>query len=262
LMVVMVREYMRLLILKCSARKRTDNATLPALERYDGPLWKVLRAFLREYPTARTELDIYALSAQYGLIPASSSIENYDLLMTPAQAVTIQPHATHMFTTLMQREYQAICLALSQRYLAALGDWHTKLDPDRVRRVTITDGPEGMKLHQLRQWLIGATSTIGLPPKQSLIADEHPRGTATIGGVTLSLSANAVLEQARQGLYSDPKGARKFRDWYVMIDETPVGSKWLVSMLTGLSPSQFQAEAARRFLLQLGISIFRAESAR
>jgi len=233
---------------------------LPALERYDGPLWKVLRAFLREHPTARTELDIYALSAQYGLIHASSSIENYDVLMTPARVATIQPHAIHMFTSLMQRDYQAICLAVSQRYLAALGDWRTTLDPDCVRRVTITDGPEGMKLHQLRQWLIGATST-ELPSKQSLIANEHSRGTATISGVTLTLSANAVLEQARQELSSDPKGARKFREWYVMVDETPVGPKWLVSKLTGLPPSQFQAEAARRFLLQLGISIFHVESA-
>lgn len=34
----------RLVILACSARKRPDAAYLPAIERYDGPLWKTLRA--------------------------------------------------------------------------------------------------------------------------------------------------------------------------------------------------------------------------
>lgn len=68
----------RLLILKCSARKRGVEEPIPAIERYDGPLWQVLRSFLREQPLFATDIDIYVLSAAFGLIPASQPIVWYD----------------------------------------------------------------------------------------------------------------------------------------------------------------------------------------
>ena len=39
-----------MLILACSRRKRPDEGLLPAIERYDGPTFCVLRRFLREVP--------------------------------------------------------------------------------------------------------------------------------------------------------------------------------------------------------------------
>jgi hypothetical protein len=39
-----------MLILACSRRKRPDEGLLPAIERYDGPAFRVLRRFLREMP--------------------------------------------------------------------------------------------------------------------------------------------------------------------------------------------------------------------
>lgn len=38
----------RLVVLSCSATKRDDTGLLPALERYNGPMYQVLRTFLRE----------------------------------------------------------------------------------------------------------------------------------------------------------------------------------------------------------------------
>jgi hypothetical protein len=38
----------RMLILACSRRKRPDEGLLPAIERYDGPAFRVLRRFLRK----------------------------------------------------------------------------------------------------------------------------------------------------------------------------------------------------------------------
>ncbi len=57
----------RLLILSCSRRKRLDKDLLPAVERYDGPAFRVLRRFLREMPFEAPDVPI--LSAEYGLIP-------------------------------------------------------------------------------------------------------------------------------------------------------------------------------------------------
>ena len=39
----------RLLILGCADRKRDSGGLLPALDRYDGPAYRVIRTFLREY---------------------------------------------------------------------------------------------------------------------------------------------------------------------------------------------------------------------
>ena len=49
----------KVLIIACSQRKRPDAGLLPALDRYDGPAFQVLRRFLRECPEAH--LDVQGL---------------------------------------------------------------------------------------------------------------------------------------------------------------------------------------------------------
>lgn len=68
----------RLLILACSATKRNDAGHIPAIERYDGPLWRTLRHCDPEGRKARVGF----LSARYGFRDACSPIENYDARMT------------------------------------------------------------------------------------------------------------------------------------------------------------------------------------
>ncbi|NTU80213.1 MAG: hypothetical protein HGA45_12535 [Chloroflexales bacterium] len=58
---------MRLLILKCSAAKPGGPEPIPASERYGGPLWRVLRHYQRVQPIFAADLDVYGLSAEYGL---------------------------------------------------------------------------------------------------------------------------------------------------------------------------------------------------
>src|SRR5689334_2362986 len=95
----------RLLILKCSARKRGDDTPIPALERYDGPLWQVLRSFLREQPLFATDLDVYVLSAAFGLIPAAHPIPWYDQTMSPERGAELRPAVLVELERLMQGGY-------------------------------------------------------------------------------------------------------------------------------------------------------------
>ena len=81
----------RLLILSCSQRKRPDLILLPALERYDGPVFRMLRRFLRTWPSKGSHPEVYILSAQFGLISAHQLIPSYDCRMTPQQASAFQP---------------------------------------------------------------------------------------------------------------------------------------------------------------------------
>lgn len=69
----------RLLILGCSSRKRSDPGWMPALDRYDGPLWQTLRV---ADPT-RSKTTVAYLSARYGFGDATTPIEDYNLRLTP-----------------------------------------------------------------------------------------------------------------------------------------------------------------------------------
>jgi hypothetical protein len=60
----------RLLILSCSQRKAPWEGDLPALDRYDGPAFRVLRKYLRTH--SDDSLAILILSAKFGLIEAEA----------------------------------------------------------------------------------------------------------------------------------------------------------------------------------------------
>lgn len=72
----------RLLILACSATKRQDDGYMPAIDRYDGPLWQTVRCHAGD----RNMLKITVLSARYGFLDSRSPIQNYDSRLTTALA--------------------------------------------------------------------------------------------------------------------------------------------------------------------------------
>ncbi|PZR90865.1 MAG: hypothetical protein DI537_17465 [Stutzerimonas stutzeri] len=72
----------RLLILGCSARKAPAAGWIPAIDRYDGPLWQTLRA---SEPT-RNRIAVAFLSARYRFRDGSTPIENYNERMSADHA--------------------------------------------------------------------------------------------------------------------------------------------------------------------------------
>src|SRR5438876_8192252 len=79
----------RLLIISCSQRKKPDAGLLPAIDRYDGPAFRVLRKFLVEAPAHPPVILI--LSAKYGLIEAAQPVPDYDCRMSAALATRLRP---------------------------------------------------------------------------------------------------------------------------------------------------------------------------
>lgn len=245
----------RLLILKCSARKLGGDRDIPALERYDGPLWRVLRSFQREQPMFAADLDIYVLSAAFGLIPATQQIPWYDQTMSPERAAELRPSVRLELERLMGQGYQDLCLGLSERYLVAMQGWEALVPP--AMKVTRTDGPMGTKLGQLRAWLEGRDWVPVSDYPDRLEAPGSPRGEAVVAGVTLRMTRDEALQRARQALSEDGQDSARYRDWYVLIDGRRIAPKWLVSTLIGRPTSAFDASAARRALLAIGIDIER-----
>lgn len=141
----------RLLILSCSQRKLTAENLLPAIERYNGPLFFVLRRFLRECPHEAKQLDVYILSAAYGLVAGNSPVPFYDQKMNISRVVELQPQVNTVFSNLLQNNYASICFVLGKIYLEAFDGWYDLIS--KLSDFIVTNGPIGKKQTQLKKWL-------------------------------------------------------------------------------------------------------------
>ena len=146
----------RLLILSCSQRKYSLHEPLPAIDRYNGPLFFVLRRFLRECPRQARLLDVYILSAAYGLIPGDFPTVLYDRKMKISRTIELQSQITTVFSGIRLDNYISICFVLGKIYLKALEGLQDQVPADTGSIVAY--GPMGKKQTQLKKWLWGEGS--------------------------------------------------------------------------------------------------------
>ena len=138
-------------ILSCSQRKHTTEDLLPAVERYNGSLFFVLRRFIRECPHEVKQLDVHILSAAYGLIAGDFPIPLYDQKMKTVRIVELQPQVKTTFSSLLQNNYASICLVLGNTNLKTFDGLHN-LTPNLTQSI-VAYGAIGKKQTQLKKWL-------------------------------------------------------------------------------------------------------------
>ncbi len=238
----------RILILSCSSRKTASVDLLPAIKRYDGPSFKVLRKYL--FHNQNKELQIFVLSAAYGLIPADYEIPFYDQVMTPSRSQELNESILSQFSQIIVN-CDELCLFLSQLYLQAIIGWSDLVPPNLL--VTIINGSQGIMLSKLKSWLWEEQQ-----PDQGakhIRASSPRRGFTTFHGVRLNTTGGELIDAFRRILAnnSSDSSAYKIKDWYVKIDGSLVSPKWLINKLTGVPLSEFTSGEARRALHQLGI---------
>jgi hypothetical protein len=220
---------------------------LPALERYDGPAFQVLRKFIIECPTEARNLDIRILSAKFGLIPADQPTPCYDELMTTHRATLLNPTVLADVKRLFARcEYRKLLINIGQDYLPALTGYELFV-PDDLE-VAHASGSSGRRQTMLHDWLRGKPQ-----PMLPIAA----RGRARIRGIEVVLTPEEVMERACRALASGNGNPQAYQSWYVQVDGRQVSPKWLVSQLTGLPVGAFVSDEARRVLAQLGIQVRR-----
>lgn len=167
----------RLLILACSATKKDGPKYMPAIERYDGPLWQTLRTVDPRGEKAQVAF----LSAHFGFRAANTPIETYDTPMTPQIAATmkagslgtrwpqqktnrrVMPSGEHpgmhiaSMTALGRYPFTAIALAGGHLYidvmLELLGLFRMGGYVSGQATVTVINGPIGLMRRELRDWL-------------------------------------------------------------------------------------------------------------
>ena len=236
----------RLLLLNCSQRKKFDERLLPAIERYDGPAYHVLRRYLKQNPNP--SVDVKILSAKYGLISADDYLPYYDCRLTKGQAQELRHQViTELETILNRKSYTNLLICLGKEYLEVICD-HETIIPDSLS-VQVATGGMGRKLSVLYNWLYGASS---LETNQGLAST---KGKGRIRGVEVSLTAEQILDVARQVLATQDQRATRYQSWYVQVDDQRVAPKWLVSQITGLPVSSFHTGNAKKLLRELGIPV-------
>lgn len=235
------------MLLSCCERKKASPNLLPALERYDGPAFFILRKFLNECPIQAEELDVYVLSAKFGLIAVTQPIPNYDLLLDTNRCVELQPRVHKQIQRWSQHSsYRELFVSVTQKYEAVLGDL-SQLDPTKLK-IHFARGKSGGKLSDLRDWLY---------EKPPATQDIMLTGRAVIRGQTLCLTTEQVIKRGLLALAGKSGKPSDFQSWYVQLGDARVSPKWLVSQLTGLSVNDFHSDEARRVLSQLGMEVIR-----
>ena len=245
----------RLLILSCSQRKRADIGLLPAIERYDGPPFRLLRRFLKQSASAPS---VYILSAEFGLIPTNRLIPYYDRRMTPQRAQELRGHVAAKLKCIFKSKAATgtklptweLFVSMGKEYLEVFKWGDFVYSRDSV--VQIAGGSQGKKLAELYNWLYKDS-----PLCRRNIMPDDPQGKARIRGIDVVFTTSQVLKIARASLAKGVGNPAGYESWYVVVDEHRVAPKWLVSQLTSLPVSSFATDEAIRVLTQLGIEVKR-----
>ncbi|MGH9907003.1 MAG: DUF6884 domain-containing protein [Pyrinomonadaceae bacterium] len=138
-----------LLLVACSRRKRRTRKLLPAIERYDGGAYRVIRKAQRE-GSIRRKVDIKIISAKFGLIDGMTAIPFYEQRMTKRRARDLKPRiqrALRMWMSL--KNYSEVYVDLGHDYVVAIEGW--TVHPGIT--LLAGSGRIGERLRDLKRWL-------------------------------------------------------------------------------------------------------------
>lgn len=144
-----------LLILACSQRKFKTPGLIPALERYDGGSYRIIRKAKREGYWS-SEIAVLIVSAKYGLIEGSTLIDDYEQKMTVARAQELEENISkelrvHFETT----TYKGIYIDLGKNYMLAVEHILRNLKPVNLQYAS---GKIGVRQAKLKQWIINISN--------------------------------------------------------------------------------------------------------
>ena len=139
----------RLLLISCSQRKREDEGLLPAIDRYDGPVYRCLRKMVRDETYPVDAIGCLIISAKYGLITAQACIEDYDQKMTPVRAAELQEDVQSGLSRYLSKRIEQVFINLGKDYMLALEGFHWG-----VCSTLEASGGIGMRTSQMKHWVL------------------------------------------------------------------------------------------------------------
>jgi hypothetical protein len=233
-----------LVILGCSKRKKETSRLIAAIERYDGPIFRVLRKHTRDSPEMAP--DTYILSARFGLIHGKVLIPRYNRRLTHSDNLMLRSLVERQLKlTLDKHQPEHLFVSVGSMYWPLLEEpLAREVDPESL---VVATGSIGGRASQLTHWLQSGAE------ERDIAAQRRAPGEAILLGTTVRLSRAQVLCEARKALLAAPAAARRFETWYVAVGRERVAPKWLVSVLFNKPVARFRTSDARRVLRQLGV---------
>ena len=126
----------RALILSCTKTKKPIRGH--AIDVYDGPTFRVLR----NYISVRDDIDIYIISAKYGVIPSDHIIEPYDKVLDTMTAIKMKDEFGTLIKDIFDNHDEvAICAGKTYRLVV-----------DGYQYISI-EGSIGEMISGLKRWL-------------------------------------------------------------------------------------------------------------
>lgn len=111
---------MRAVLISCSNVKKTVNEPSPAYEVYDGPYFKTIKKLKREglFPDS---VNIYIISAKYGLLQLEDPILNYDERITREKASVLNKSIVYnLAKEISDNRYTQLIVNLGSDYMPSI----------------------------------------------------------------------------------------------------------------------------------------------
>jgi hypothetical protein len=228
-------------ILGCSQRKKKTPHLIAAINRYDGPAFRVIRKHVQVAP--ETSPVTYILSARFGLISGNLPIPHYDHRLVDRDHAALERQVeSQLMRVLNEGQPERLFVSVGRKYWSLLqGPLSREVAPESL---WVATGGIGGRASQLAHWL---------QPKAALLPRLQPPGEATLLGTTIRLSRAEVLQLASVELMTAPSAAFRFETWYVVVGDERVAPKWLASVLFNKPVARFRTADARRVLNLLGV---------
>jgi hypothetical protein len=139
------------LVLSCGSTKNPAPWPLPAWKRYDGPIWRTLRSRW----TAESNVELWVLSAGFGLIPADWHIRNYDRTMSQKMHTGRCQHTWSDWWSFHNPDMRVVWRELLCRkpYVVAGSSYRTVLSNWCWQSFDRASGAIGEQRQQLGRWL-------------------------------------------------------------------------------------------------------------
>jgi hypothetical protein len=239
----------RIVITSCSQRKKSDKHLLPAIERYDGPNFRLLRKYLSQ---SADKLDVYVLSAKFGLLAYTTKIPFYEQKLSNQQFHELTEisrlQANQFFTETEKPKEVFVNLGIS--YLQVFEPTLQTLA--QTNSLIFTSGSSGKRLAEMHDWLYGEKSPLRNECTETILKEVF------IQGIRLQTSEKEIRAIIQNEIAQNKtKDLQNFQSWFVPIDDMKVSPKWLISKLTGLPVGKFHSDQARKTLQRLGIKVQR-----
>lgn len=143
----------RILLISCSKRKVVTVEPLQAIDLYDGPYYRTLRKLRRE-GTLPNDLDVFIISAEYGVIPSCLRIKSYERKMDKQRAKELQPALSKNISDIITRaNYTELFVNLGSIYYEAVRGYNLYLP--KTIKITEATGEIGQRLSAMKRWILG-----------------------------------------------------------------------------------------------------------